>query len=89
MLTTSIAHKAILAGTKVLSGSIIECLCDEALRGEIRASFAEEIGDTVYQPMIPIDGQPSLRPHEALMEHFRPLMRQHYRTNRPVFESAP
>lgn len=88
MLTTSITHKAILAGTKVLSGSVLECLCDEALRAEIRTSFAEEIGGTAYQPMIPLDGQPSLRPHEALMEHFRPLMREHYRTDRPVFENA-
>jgi len=88
MLTTSIAHKAILAGTKVLAGSILECLCDEALRADIRTSFAEEIGETVYQPMIPLGGQPSLRPHQALMERFRPLMREHYRTDRPIFENA-
>lgn len=88
ILTTSITHKGIIAATKVLSSSILECFCDEALRAEVAKSFAEEIGGTVYQPMIPLEGKPTLRPHEAMMKHYRPLMSPHYRTERPVFEMS-
>ena len=88
MLATSITHKGIIAATKVLAGSILECLCDGEVLDKVREAFAEEIGDTIYQPMIPLDGQPTLRPHEALMKHYRPLMREHYRTDRPRFEAV-
>lgn len=88
MLTTSITHKGIVAATKVLSSSMLECFCDEALRAEIKQSFAEEISGTTYEPMIPLDRQPTLRPHEALMKHYRPLMSAYYRTERPVFETS-
>ena len=88
MLTTSITHKGIIAAAKALSGSILECMCDEGLRTEIKASFSEEIAGTTYQPMIPLDRQPDLRPHEAMMKYYRPLMREHYREDRPVFEGT-
>lgn len=88
MLATSITHKGIVAATKVLSSSILECFCDATLRAEIKHAFAEEIGGTTYKPMIPLDGQPTLRPHEAMMAHYRPLMSPHYRRERPVFETS-
>ena len=88
MLTTSITHKGILAASKVLSSSMLECLCDESILTAVRETFADEIGDTVYEPMIPLGREPMLRPHQALMSHYRPLMRKHYRTDRPHFETA-
>jgi hypothetical protein len=67
---------------------MLECLCDESILAAVRATFAEEIGETVCEPMIPLDCAPTMRPHEALMSHYRPLMSKHYRTDRPHFEAA-
>jgi len=86
MLTTSITHKGIIAATKVLTLSILECLSEPNLLSEVRKTFAEEIGDILYSPMIPNDQKPSLRPHLRLMEHYRPLMREYYQLKRPFFE---
>lgn len=79
MLATSITHKAILAAIKVLAASVLECFCDRDVLSEARKTFAEEIDGTCYEPMIPLDQNSTLRPHKELMEHYRPLMREHYR----------
>ena len=85
MLTTSITHKGILAGAKVLAGAVADCLCDPSIVAEAQASFREETADVVYNPLIPLDEAPRLGVHAALMERFRPLMRPHYLRERSRF----
>ncbi|MGD9922869.1 MAG: amidohydrolase [Pseudorhodoplanes sp.] len=87
MLAGSIAHKGILAAAKVLTCSILDCIGDADLRAEIRRTFAEEIGSEQYAPMITLGQKPSARPHQSLMEHFRPLMRPHFRMMTSEFEN--
>jgi aminobenzoyl-glutamate utilization protein B len=85
MLTTSITHKGILAGAKVLAGAVADCLCDPSLVAAARSRFQEETAGIVYTPLIPLDQIPRLGIHAALMERFRPLMRSHYLQERPRF----
>jgi aminobenzoyl-glutamate utilization protein B len=84
-LATSIAHKGGVAGAKVLAMSVIDYLTTPQLVAETKRTFAREIGDTVYRPLLP-DGQRAPADlNEALMEKFRPQMEAHYLAERPVF----
>jgi len=84
-LAGSIAHKGSLAGAKTLAGSVIDLLSDPALIARAKETFAEEIGDTVYRPLIPEDQKPPVTLNRELMDSFRPAMREHYVKKKPVF----
>ncbi|MDB5511322.1 MAG: amidohydrolase [Enterovirga sp.] len=85
MLATSITHKGIVAGAKVLAGAICDCLADPALLNRVRTTFRAEIAGVEYAPLIPLQGTPRLGVHARLMERFRPEMAKHYRTELPRF----
>lgn len=82
-LATSIAHKGAVAGAKALAGTALDCLRDPAIAQEAQRCFREEIGDTVYEPLLPAGQAPRLDVNRALMERFRPLLEPHYR-NVPI-----
>lgn len=84
-LATSIAHKGGVAGAKALAGAAFDFFRDETLRDEARASFAEEIGDARYKPLLPAGKTPPVDLNRALMEAHRPAMRRHYLKEKPVF----
>lgn len=87
-LTTSIAHKGAEAGAKALAMSAIAFFEDGELVKAARETFAEEIGDTVYSPLLaPGQIPPSEDTNRALMERFRPEMEKHYVKDAPVFAS--
>jgi hypothetical protein len=48
-------------------------------------TFASEIGDTVYRPLIPDDQKPPVALNREMMEAFRPAMREHYVREKPKF----
>lgn len=84
-LATSIAHKGAVAGAKALAASVADCFTDPAIVDEAKRTFADEIGDTPYVPLLPADQAPPCGANEALMERFRPLLEKHYTGKRPVF----
>lgn len=84
-LATSIAHKGGEVGAKALAASVIDYLMDPSLVLRTRESFAREIGDTVYRPLIPEGQKPPLELNAALMDKFRLPMEAHYIKERPVF----
>jgi len=84
-LATSIAHKGGVVGAKALAMSVVDYLKNPALVAETKASFAREIGDTVYRPLLPADQRAPADLNAALMEKFRPQMEAHYVAERPVF----
>jgi len=84
-LATSIAHKGTIAGAKALAGAVLDFFGDPDLVAEAKRTFAEEVGDTVYEPLLPPGQKPRLDVNTALMERFRPAMRAHYRRERPKF----
>lgn len=84
-LATSIAHKGAVAGAKTMAGTAVDLLIDPGLVKQAKESFKEEIGDVEYQPLLPPDQQPPLDLNRAIMENYRPLMKEHYLKERPVF----
>ena len=86
-LATSIAHKGGVVGAKALAASVIDYLSVPGLVDETRASFAREIGDVTYQPLIPADQRAPADLNAVLMEKFRPAMEAHYPKERPEFRA--
>jgi aminobenzoyl-glutamate utilization protein B len=84
-LATSIAHKGAVAASKVVAGSVIECFRDPAIVEQAKATFKKEVEATKYFSMLPPKQKPPLELNRAMMEKFRPAMREHYVKERPVF----
>ena len=84
-LATSIAHKGVQAGAKVLASSLIELYCDPSIVLEAKRTFAQETSDAHWFSMLPEGQLPPLDLNRATMEKYRPLMQEHYPSERPVF----
>jgi aminobenzoyl-glutamate utilization protein B len=69
-----------------MAGTAIELLLEPKLVAEAKETFAEEIGDTEYRPLLPPDQKPPLELNRDIMERYRPAMREHYLKERPVFD---
>ncbi len=84
-LATGIAHKGAVAGAKTLAATVLDLMRDPALVQRARDTFAEEIGDVVYEPLVPPDQQPPVTLNRKVMENFRDRMREHYVMEKPEF----
>jgi aminobenzoyl-glutamate utilization protein B len=84
-LATSIAHKGALAGAKVLSASVVECLLRPAVVEKARRTFKEELGGVEYVPLLPRDQKPPVDLNRAMMDKYRPLLAAHYVKEKPQF----
>lgn len=84
-LATSIAHKGSVVGAKTLAATAIDLLSDPKLVQRAKETFAAEIGDQVYEPLIPLDQKPPVDLNREMMESFREPMRKHYIKDKPVF----
>ena len=81
--TSSIAHKGMVAGAKVLAASVLDLLTSADLLDRARQQFATDTKETKYFSMLPPDAKPPLDLNREMMERFRPEMRKLY-LNRPV-----
>jgi aminobenzoyl-glutamate utilization protein B len=84
-LANSIGHKGACAGAEALAGAVIECLMDADLIARAKSTFREEIGDVVYQPLIPADQKPPVDLNKEAMARFRECMKAHYIAEEPQF----
>ncbi|MFZ9500643.1 MAG: amidohydrolase [Beijerinckiaceae bacterium] len=84
-LATSIAHKGALAGAKALAGAVIDLFEKPTLIEDARRTFAREIGDVRYAPLLPADQKAPAAMNREGMERFRPAMRAHYVKQRAPF----
>ena len=84
-LATTIAHKGSVAGAKTLAATVVDLMTDPALVARAKKTFAAEIGDVVYKPLIPLDQKPPVDLNREKMDPFREPMRQHYVKEKPVF----
>lgn len=84
-LTSGIAHKGALAGAKVLAGTVLDFLTDPDRTAEAKQTFAVEVGDRAYEPLLPMDQLPDLTVNRELMAAHRDAMRRHYRSDVPQF----
>jgi aminobenzoyl-glutamate utilization protein B len=75
---TSIAHKGITAGAKVLALSAFDLLTDAAALAKIRKEFAELTVKRPYRSFLPPDARPPLGFYTELMAKYRGAMEKYY-----------
>lgn len=75
---SSIAHKGITAGAKVIAFSAFDLLTDPFALAKIREEFSELTAKRPYRSFLPEDAQPPLGFYEALMEKYRLAMEKFY-----------
>ncbi len=81
--TSTIAHKGMIAGSKVLAGTIIDLLTRPELVKAAHAEFEKATAETKYFAVLPADAKPPLDLNKETMDHYRPAMRQFY-LDKPV-----
>jgi aminobenzoyl-glutamate utilization protein B len=81
--TSTIAHKGMIAGAKVLAGTIIDLLSRPELVAAARAEFAKQTSEMKYFAVLPADAKPPLDLNKETMDRYRPAMRQFY-LDKPV-----
>jgi aminobenzoyl-glutamate utilization protein B len=81
--TSTIAHKGMIAGSKVLAGTILDLLTRPELVKAARAEFEKQTAEMKYFPVLPADAKPPLDLNKEMMDRYRPAMRQFY-LDKPV-----
>ncbi|MBV9970364.1 MAG: amidohydrolase [Xanthobacteraceae bacterium] len=81
--TSTIAHKGMVAGAKVLAGTIIDLLSRPELVAAARAEFDKQTSELKYFAVLPADAKPPLDLNKETMDRYRPAMRQFY-LDKPV-----
>jgi aminobenzoyl-glutamate utilization protein B len=84
--TSTMAHKGMVAGAKVLAASAIDLLTNPDLLQKAKAAFAEDTKDTKYFSLLPDDAKPQLDLNKEVMEKLRPAMSKFYMHVRPRYE---
>jgi aminobenzoyl-glutamate utilization protein B len=81
--TSTIAHKGMVAGAKVLSGAILDLLTVPDSLQKAHGEFEEATKVSPYFEVLPADAKPPLDLNKAAMELYRPEMRKFYLNESP------
>jgi aminobenzoyl-glutamate utilization protein B len=81
--TSTIAHKGMISGSKVLAGAILDFLTKPELVQEARAEFATATTEMKYFSVLPADAKPPLDLNKDTMDRYRAEMSKFY-LNKPV-----
>jgi aminobenzoyl-glutamate utilization protein B len=81
--TSTIAHKGMVAGAKVLAASLLDLLTRPDVLQRARAEFDAQIKQTPYFAVLPPDAKPPLELNKAIMDRYRPEMRKFYLGEQP------
>ncbi len=84
--TSSIAHKGMVVGAKVLAASILDLLTTPELRQRAQAEFQQATKESQYFAVLPADAKPPLDLNRETMEKFRPEMRKYYLNKKVQFK---
>ena len=84
--TSTIAHKGMVAGAKVLTGTILDFLTRPELIKEARAEFDKATEEMKYFAVLPADAKPPLDLNRETMERYRPAMSKFYLNKPVIFE---
>ena len=74
--TSTIAHKGMVAGAKVLAASILDLLTRPDVLQRARTGLDAQLKQTPYFTVLPADAKPPLDLNKAVMDHYRPEMRR-------------
>jgi len=75
---SSIAHKGLTAGAKVLALSAYDLLTNSEVLAKIQEEFGELKAQRPYKTLLPVDAQPPLGLNTELMEKYRGAMEKYY-----------
>jgi aminobenzoyl-glutamate utilization protein B len=81
--TSTIAHKGMVAASKVLAATILDFMTHPELIKKARAEFDQATTDMKYFAVLPADAKPPLDLNRDTMDHYRAEMRRFY-MNKPV-----
>ncbi len=81
--TSTIAHKGMVAGSKVLAGAILDFLTNPELVTEARTEFVKATDEMKYFAVLPADAKPPLDLNKETMDRYRAAMSKFY-LNRSV-----
>jgi len=84
--TSSIAHKGMVIGAKVLAASVLDLMTSPELRADAKKQFDSDTQDTKYFTLMPPEAKPPLDLNRAMMEQFRPAMAKFYLNEHPKFQ---
>jgi len=76
--TSTIAHKGMVAGAKVMAASVLDLMTSPELLAKAQAEFKQVTTASPYFPVLPEDAKPPLDLNQAAMAKFRPAMAQFY-----------
>ena len=76
--TSSIAHKGMVAGAKVMAASILDLLTTPELLAQAHAEFVQATTESPYFPVLPADAKPPLDLNREAMAKYRPAMSAFY-----------
>jgi aminobenzoyl-glutamate utilization protein B len=83
---TSIAHKGMVVGAKVLAASVLDVITSPDLVQRARAQFQDDTKETKYFSLLPADAKPPLDLNREMMEKYRPEMRKFYVNKKVQFK---
>jgi aminobenzoyl-glutamate utilization protein B len=83
--TSTIAHKGMVVGAKVLAASMLDLLSSPELLAAAKAEFQAATKDTPYFSLLPAEAKPQVDMNKALMEKFRPQLAKYYKHVSPRF----
>jgi aminobenzoyl-glutamate utilization protein B len=81
--TSTIAHKGMVAASKVLAGTILDFLTKPELVKQARAEFEKATAEMKYFAVLPADAKPPLDLNKETMDRYRAEMAKFY-VNKPV-----
>jgi aminobenzoyl-glutamate utilization protein B len=81
--TSTIAHKGMISGSKVLAGAILDFLTKPELVQQARAEFAKTTTEMKYFSVLPDEAKPQLDLNKETMDRYRAEMSKFY-LNKPV-----
>jgi aminobenzoyl-glutamate utilization protein B len=84
--TSTIAHKGMVAGARVLAGAILDFLTKPELVKQARAEFEKATTEMTYFPVLPADAKPPLDLNRETMEKYRAEMSRFYLSKPVRFE---
>ena len=83
--TSTIAHKGMVTGAKVLAASVLDLLTSPELLQKAREQFQADTKNSPYFTLLPPEAKPPVELNKEVMDKLRPEMAKHYMKISPRF----
>ena len=83
--STSIAHKGMVVGAKVLAASMLDLLTSPELLVAAKDQFKQDTKDSPYFSLLPPEAKPQTDMNKEMMDKYRAELSKHYLKVSPRF----